>query len=73
MRFVKEIRESLGLNQYQMAHKMGLEPMQRYVGVEESTKAIRITNLVRLWELSGLSPRAFMEMLKAEADEMEGE
>lgn len=69
MEFVKKIRENLRLNPYQMGKKMNLEPVQRYIAFENSKKAINVKFLVRLWSVSGLSAKAFLEMIEAEVSE----
>lgn len=69
MEFIKKIREDLNLNSYKMAKKMGMKTTQHYIAFERSKRVISIENLVKLWELSGLSGQEFMELMREEVSQ----
>ena len=67
MDFIKKIREKLGLNFYKMSKKMGMKTVQEYISFENNQHSVNIKKLLKLWELSGLSAKAFMELIKEES------
>lgn len=69
MKFIKKIRENLGLNPYKMAQEMGMNTVQEYISFEETKRSVHIKKLVKLWELSGLSAKAFMELIQEEVSD----
>lgn len=68
MKFIKEIREELGFNPYVMTKKMEIKTVQQYLSFEDSKQAVNVENLIKLWELSGLSAKAFMERMREEVN-----
>ncbi|NEP63132.1 MAG: helix-turn-helix transcriptional regulator [Symploca sp. SIO2G7] len=69
MEFIKEIRQELGLNPYKMAKEMGIKTVQQYMSFEEAQRSVNIERLVKLWKLSGLDARAFMERMLQEVSD----
>ena len=69
MKFIREIRENLGLNHYKMSKAMNMRSVQEYIAFEDTKYSVNVKKLVKLWELSGLSARAFMELMRKEVSE----
>jgi hypothetical protein len=69
MEFVKKIREDiLKKNPYEMYKLMGLNDTRSYLDFENRSESLNAKKLVKLWQLSGLSGDAFMEMIAKEVE-----
>lgn len=71
MEFIKEIQERLKLSSRQMAIKLKLYESNYYKSFKEAKRKISLVNLVRLYEISGLTATEFMALLQKEAAEIE--
>lgn len=71
MKFIEEIQNRLKLSGRQMAIKLKLYESNYYKSFKEAKRKISLVNLVRLYEISGLTAEQFMDLLKAEAAEIE--
>lgn len=58
----REIRGGLKLTEAEMARKMGIS-RQRYAYLEDRSERITLDELHTLWKLSGLSRRAFSQLI----------
>lgn len=66
MKFIKEIRSLLGFTQYRIAQELGFPSTYGYTQFENSRKAVNIEKLIKLWRISGMSAKAFLEMIEEE-------
>jgi transcriptional regulator with XRE-family HTH domain len=66
MEFIKKIREQKGYSQYRMAKELGFNSTGEYIRFENAKKAINAQNLIKLWILSRMNAKAFLEMIKEE-------
>ena len=65
VKFLKQIREDLGLTRYAMAKALRIS-QSSYDYYEQSGDSMRLAVLARLQELSGKDPGVFFEMIRNE-------
>jgi len=67
LEFLKKIREKKSWSRYEMAKQLDMKPIHKYYQYEKNTsKGMHLETLVKIWEVSGMSAKSFMEMLKDE-------
>ncbi|BAY08155.1 hypothetical protein [Calothrix sp. NIES-2098] len=66
MEFIKKIRESKNVTGYRIAKELGFYDCKHYLHFENAKKAVNLDKLIRLWRYSGLSAKAFLEMIEEE-------
>lgn len=66
MEFIKKIRESKNLSSYRMSKELGFPSPKHYAAFEDTKQAVSMDKLIRLWRYSGLSAKAFLEMIEEE-------
>lgn len=67
MKLAKIVRETAGLNSWQMHKKMGKKSVQAYLSLERSAKRITLEDffaLERIWLEAGQSKPAFEELAR---------
>ena len=64
MQFIKKIRQDLGFTSYQMSKSMGMKSVREYLNFEASKNAVNVKKMIKLWELSGLSAKSFLELIR---------
>ncbi|BAZ00507.1 hypothetical protein NIES37_44990 [Tolypothrix tenuis PCC 7101] len=66
MEFIKKIRESKNISSYRMSKELGFPSQKHYAAFEDTKQAVSMDKLIRLWRYSGLSAKAFLEMIEEE-------
>lgn len=69
MKWVKKIREELGLKPYSMAKLLGVI-QQTYINLEDNARGCRMEVLVSIKEKSGKSWKEIGELIEAEVAEL---
>jgi hypothetical protein len=65
MKFLRAIRKEKGWKPWAMSKAMG-KPIQSYQSLEKATQRIALADLVKIYEISGLSLEAFWKMIEDE-------
>ena len=68
MELVRKIRENSGLKPWKFAVLLG-KSTQSYLNLEQRTEKIALKDLIKLYELSGLTRSEFWELLERSACE----
>lgn len=58
----KKIRESRGLNAWEMHKRMGKKTVQAYLSLERKAKRVTTRDFLSLWEISELSAEDFLSL-----------
>ena len=64
MKFVKKIRESRGLNPYQMQKLLGIKSTQVYLQFENAKESLNAEKLINLWDVSEMDGNDFLELIR---------
>jgi hypothetical protein len=67
VKLVKIIREKIGKNPWEMKKLLEKPSIQAYLYLERETKGIKLRDLVKLQEISGMSDSDFWALVRAEA------
>lgn len=70
-RTIKKILDNRGITRYRLAKELGINTQALDYMLKSDSKAVKVSTLIRLQEISGLSVSAFWKLLTEEHGELD--
>lgn len=71
MKFIEDIRTSLGLKKYEMYKRLKLESPQAYISLANATQRITFKDLIKLRKNLGLTDTQLLDLIEKELSSSE--
>lgn len=70
-RTIKKILDNRGITRYRLAKELGINTQALDYMLKSDSKAVKVSTLIRLQEISGLSVSAFWKLLTEEHSDLD--